>query len=60
MALPKRKKSKSRRDMRRSHDRAKMPDTSLCPQCHEPVLPHLICPHCGSYRGRAMIKAKEE
>ena len=60
MAVPKRKKSKSRRDMRRSHDHAKMLHPTLCPQCHEPVLPHHICPHCGVYRGRTLIEKKEE
>jgi large subunit ribosomal protein L32 len=43
MAVPKKKKSRSKRDMRRSHDHVKMPNISLCPQCHEPVLPHHIC-----------------
>jgi large subunit ribosomal protein L32 len=60
MALPKRKKSKSRRDMRRSHDHAKMPNPARCPQCHEPVLPHHVCLECGSYRGKTLIEAEEE
>jgi len=82
MALPKRKKSKSKRDMRRANDHVKLPQTTLCPQCHEPVLPHHIdhvklpqttlcpqchepvlphhiCPHCGIYRGRTLIKTEE-
>ncbi|MBW1666612.1 MAG: 50S ribosomal protein L32 [Deltaproteobacteria bacterium] len=59
MAVPKKKKSKSRRDMRRSHDHAKLNSTTLCPQCHEPVLPHHVCPNCGSYRGRTIIKTEE-
>ncbi|MCJ7596820.1 MAG: 50S ribosomal protein L32 [Desulfobacterales bacterium] len=59
MAVPKRRHSKCRRNMRRAHDHAKLPSTSLCPQCHEPVLPHHICPKCGSYRGRTIIKKEE-
>ncbi|MFZ7112569.1 MAG: 50S ribosomal protein L32 [Desulfatiglandales bacterium] len=59
MAVPKKKKSKSRRDMRRSHDHAKMAHVTLCPQCHEPVLPHHLCPQCGSYRGRTILKTEE-
>ncbi len=59
MAVPKSKKSKSKRDMRRSHDHAKLPNVSTCPQCHEPVLPHHICPECGSYRGKTIIKTEE-
>ncbi len=59
MAVPKRKKSKSKRDMRRSHDHAKMSTVSLCPQCNEPVLPHHVCPQCGTYRGRTILEIEE-
>jgi large subunit ribosomal protein L32 len=59
MAVPKKKKSRSKRDMRRSHDRVKMPNVSVCPQCHEPALPHHACPQCGSYRGKTIIKIEE-
>ncbi|MBN2125880.1 MAG: 50S ribosomal protein L32 [Deltaproteobacteria bacterium] len=59
MAVPKKKKSKSRRDMRRSHDQTRLPNTSLCPQCHEPVLPHHVCLQCGTYKGRDLIKTEE-
>ena len=37
MAVPKKRKSRSKRDMRRSHDHVKMPSVTECPQCHEPV-----------------------
>ncbi|MFP3928075.1 MAG: 50S ribosomal protein L32 [Desulfobacteraceae bacterium] len=59
MAVPKRKKSKSKRDMRRSHHRLQMPGVTECPQCHEAVLPHRVCPHCGMYRGREILKLEE-
>jgi large subunit ribosomal protein L32 len=59
MAVPKKKKSKSRRDQRRSHDHLRMPQVTECPQCQEPVLPHHVCPECGTYRGRTILKEKE-
>lgn len=59
MALPKRKTSKSRRDKRRTHYKAVLPNLSLCPQCNEPKLPHHVCPNCGTYRGRKVIKIEE-
>ncbi len=59
MAVPKKKKSKSKRDTRRSHDSIKMPNISHCPNCHEPVLPHHVCPECGTYKGRTIIKTEE-
>jgi len=45
--------------MRRSHHHIKMPNLSLCPQCHEPVLPHHVCPQCGVYRGKDIVKTEE-
>ncbi|MBL7177744.1 MAG: 50S ribosomal protein L32 [Desulfobacteraceae bacterium] len=59
MAVPKQKKSKSKRDMRRSHDHIKMPTVSSCPQCNEPVLPHHVCLQCGTYRGKSIIETEE-
>jgi large subunit ribosomal protein L32 len=59
MAVPKRRKSKSKRDTRRSHDHIKLPNVSFCPQCHEPVLPHHVCLQCGTYKGRTLLKTEE-
>ncbi|MBL7205503.1 MAG: 50S ribosomal protein L32 [Desulfobacteraceae bacterium] len=60
MAVPKKKKSKSKRGSRRAHDAIQMSKTATCPQCHEPVLPHHICPECGTYRGRTIIETEED
>jgi len=60
MAVPKRKTSRSRRDMRRAHDALRPPARSICPRCREPKLPHRVCPNCGTYRGREVIKTDEE
>ena len=45
--------------MRRSHDAATMPNLATCPHCHEPVLPHHVCPECGTYKGKTVIKTEE-
>ncbi|PLX79842.1 MAG: 50S ribosomal protein L32 [Desulfuromonas sp.] len=55
MAVPKKKTSKSKRDMRRSHDSLNVPGISTCPQCKEPKLPHRVCPSCGSYKGKDVV-----
>ena len=60
MAVPKRRTSRSRRDMRRAHDAIRPPARSTCPQCREPKLPHRVCPNCGTYRDREVIKTDEE
>ena len=49
MAVPKKKVSKSRRDMRRSHDAIKAMNVVRCERCGEARLPHCVCPHCGYY-----------
>jgi len=60
MAVPKRRTSKSKRDKRRTHDSLSAPAASTCPQCGAPKLPHRICAHCGSYKGRTIIETDEE
>ena len=60
MAVPKRKKSKSKRDMRRANNKTAAPNLSTCPDCGEATLPHRVCPSCGSYRGRTVISTDED
>ncbi len=60
MAVPKRKTSKSKRDMRRAHKKAAAPNVITCPQCGEAVLPHHACPSCGTYKGRTVLETEEE
>ncbi len=60
MAVPKRRTSRSRRNLRRSHHALPAPARSRCPQCGEPKLPHRVCANCGSYRGREFIRTEEE
>ena len=57
MAVPKRRKSSSKRDMRRAnHDKVTVPNLIACPNCSEPTVPHRVCASCGFYKG---IKIKE-
>ena len=63
MAVPKRKKSKSKRDSRRAnHDKYTLPNASLCKKCGEPLIPHRVCSKCGWYNGKsyAKVSAVEE
>jgi len=56
MAHPKRKTSKSRRNKRRTHYKAKVPNVAACPNCASPKLSHHVCPECGHYRGQLAIE----
>jgi len=60
MPLPKRRKSVSKRNMRRSHWHLTPPSLSTCPKCNEPRLPHHACPACGFYKGRLVIPEAAE
>lgn len=59
MAVPKKKTSKSRRDMRRAHDALSAPGISICPQCKEPKQSHRVCAACGTYKGKEIIGNEE-
>lgn len=52
MAVPKRKTSKSVRNMRRSHHALKATKSIECTNCGEVKMPHHVCGACGHYDGR--------
>jgi len=56
MAVPRKKVSKSRRDMRRSHDALKVASWAECPNCGELKRPHHVCQACGYYREREVFE----
>jgi large subunit ribosomal protein L32 len=58
MAVPKRKTSPSRRNMRRSHHALTPAAHADCPKCGEPKRPHHVCGACGHYADREVVKAK--
>ncbi|HGE70526.1 TPA: 50S ribosomal protein L32 [Candidatus Poribacteria bacterium] len=60
MANPKRKISKSRRGMRRSHQALTVVPMDKCPRCGEKKLPHKVCLSCGYYKGRQIIEIKSQ
>ncbi|MBL4684227.1 MAG: 50S ribosomal protein L32 [Nannocystaceae bacterium] len=61
MAVPKKRMSSSRRDMRRSqHDKVQTPGLSACSNCEELMIPHRVCPACGQYRGRQVIAVEQD
>lgn len=59
MAVPKRKTSKAKRDKRRSPNmKMAAPGLSTCPKCHEPKLPHRVCPNCNHYDGKEIVASE--
>lgn len=60
MAVPKKRTSKSKRNMRRSHDAMKRTFAIICPSCGEAKLPHRACGSCGEYRGRKVLPVETD
>ena len=59
MAVPKRKTSRSKRDMRRSHDAIKAINIIEDKESGEPRLSHKLDISTGMYNGRQVITKKE-
>ncbi len=59
MGLPKKRTSKQKRDQRRANWKLTATNVIRCPKCQEPVLPHRVCPGCGTYRDRQVVAVKE-
>lgn len=60
MAVPKKKTSKSRRNMRRSHDKLKTVNVVVDPVTGEYKLPHQISKVDGTYKGRQVVEQKQD
>jgi large subunit ribosomal protein L32 len=56
MAQPKKKTSKTRTGTRRSQIKLEMPSLVYCEKCHQLKKRHKICPTCGTYSGKEIIK----
>ncbi|CAO5679293.1 MAG: 50S ribosomal protein L32 [Holosporales bacterium] len=59
MAVPKKKTSKSRRNMRRSHHHLSDIAIGECSNCGAKKLPHHLCDACGYYKGIQIVKVKK-
>lgn len=60
MPVPKRKRSRSRRDKRFANKGIKPQAFIQCPSCQEFVMPHVACKQCGHYKGAKIIATKAE
>jgi len=58
MANPKRRHSRERGRLRRTHYKLKNRSGSKCPQCGKNKRPHVVCPHCGYYKGKQVLVYK--
>lgn len=56
MGVPKRKTSKQRARQRRAHWKIEAPGLVHCPQCRALAMPHRVCPECGYYKAKEVVK----
>ncbi len=60
MPVPKRKRSRARRDSRFANKGIKAKTFSSCANCKEPLLSHQVCMSCGYYKGKKIMTTKVE
>lgn len=60
MAVPKKKTTKSRRNMRRAHDHLAAASYVECSNCGEMKRPHHVCKACGHYGEREVLAVAAE
>ncbi|WJY28828.1 MULTISPECIES: 50S ribosomal protein L32 [Sporosarcina] len=54
MAVPKRRTSKTKKNMRRTHYKLQVPGMTTCENCGEMKLAHRVCKSCGQYKGKVV------
>jgi large subunit ribosomal protein L32 len=60
MPVPKRKRSRARRDSRFANKGIKVKAITGCVQCNEPLIPHSACKKCGFYKGSKVLATKAD
>lgn len=60
MAVPKRRTSKTKKRMRRTHLKLVAKTTVNCPNCGEVIQPHRACTKCGFYKGKNVLNKEVE
>ncbi len=56
MAVPRNRTSNARKNSRRAHDAKSPKNFHNCSSCGDPSLSHRICPSCGYYGDRPILK----
>ena len=55
MGLPGQRRTKSSKRRRAAHFALKRQQLTACAKCKKMILPHAVCQHCGTYRGRVVM-----
>ena len=60
MPVPKRKRSRARRDSRFANKGIQVKAITGCANCNDPIVPHSACKKCGFYKGVKVLATKAE
>jgi large subunit ribosomal protein L32 len=60
MAEPKKKLTRARRDKRKAGHKYILPSLSICPKCKTSRPNYTVCPVCGFYKDKIVIKKEEK
>lgn len=60
MPVPKRKRSRARRDKRFANKGMSITTVAACLQCGKALLSHQACLDCGYYKGRKVVATKAD
>ncbi len=60
MGVPKRKRSRQRRDKRFANKGLHVQAIASCSQCQAPLATHQACTTCGFYKGAKVMTTKQE
>ena len=60
MPVPKRKRSRARRDSRFANKAMDVKQFATCKNCQAALVPHQVCKECGHYKGIKVIITKSE
>ena len=58
MSVPAKRRSRAKGRRGRAHQALAKIHLVKCPKCGKPTLPHRVCPLCGTYQGKEIIKLK--
>lgn len=59
MAVPKRRSSRSKQKIRAASKRWHAPKLNQCSECGAAAPSHIVCPSCGTYKGRKVLQVAE-
>lgn len=59
MGLPAKRRTKQSKRERASHFALVEANLTTCSHCKRKILPHRVCPYCGYYRGREVLKLEK-